>query len=61
MAWLEKSDVLITASKDKRIKVLFIVILVNVKYWKLPLEWRDSKLEAEEEKEATIKMETHKI
>ena len=76
MQWFEKDRMLITSAKEKCIKVslktwkipykLFIFpslifLYIFKKFWKLPEEWRDSKVEREEERENEIRKETQNI
>eukprot|EP00828_Plagiopyla_frontata_P039391 TRINITY_DN517_c0_g1_i2.p1 TRINITY_DN517_c0_g1~~TRINITY_DN517_c0_g1_i2.p1 ORF type:complete len:317 (-),score=57.95 TRINITY_DN517_c0_g1_i2:63-1013(-) len=46
----EAKQLLISSGKDKKLK-----------FWKLPFEWRDPKLEAEEEKEAAYAKQTQTL
>jgi len=50
MMWLDKTQVLMTASKDKKIK-----------FWKLPEEWRDKSVVEKEEREYIMAKQTESM
>jgi len=50
MQWIESKGVLVTAGKDKKIR-----------FYQLPTEWKDKRLEEELEKEAAIAKKTNQI
>ena len=59
--WLEKTNTLITAGKDKKISVILFELLkayLLFQFYVLPDEWRDRKLEAELLKDAKIQKQT---
>jgi len=50
LQWVEKDNILLTSSKEK-----------SIKFWSLPKEWRDKKIEAIEEREAELQRKKENI